>query len=75
MYTITLKVRIGEDGRLRLDIPANVPPGPAEVVLVVNPLDPQQMRDIRELRGLGEEIWKGIDAQEYVDRLRGERER
>lgn len=24
-------------------------------------------RSIRELRGLGKEIWKGIDAQAYVD--------
>jgi len=26
---------------------------------------------LTELRGLGKEIWEGIDAQEYVDRLRG----
>jgi hypothetical protein len=25
---------------------------------------------ILELRGLGKEIWRGIDAQEYVDRER-----
>ena len=28
-----------------------------------------------ELEGLGAEIWKGIDAQEYVDNLRDEWER
>lgn len=27
-------------------------------------------RSIAELRGLGEEIWAGIDAQAYVDQLR-----
>jgi hypothetical protein len=26
--------------------------------------------DIRELHGLGKEIWEGIDAQEYVNALR-----
>ena len=26
--------------------------------------------DIMELEGLGKEIWEGIDAQEYVRRLR-----
>ena len=26
--------------------------------------------DIRKLRGLGKEIWQGIDAQEYVDKER-----
>jgi len=27
-------------------------------------------RDIFELRGLGKEIWEGIDAQKYVDKER-----
>ena len=31
-------------------------------------------RSIMELAGLGKEIWEGIDAQEYVDELRGKRE-
>ena len=31
-------------------------------------------RSIMELEGLGAEIWEGIDAQEYVDKLRGKRE-
>jgi hypothetical protein len=29
-------------------------------------------RSIMELHGLGAEIWKGIDAQEYVNELRNE---
>lgn len=29
-------------------------------------------RSLLELRGLGAEIWEGIDAQEYVDELRDE---
>ena len=29
-------------------------------------------RSIMELHGLGAEIWKGIDAQEYVNELRSE---
>ena len=28
-------------------------------------------RNITELRGLGKEIWQGIDAQEYVNQERG----
>lgn len=27
---------------------------------------------IAELRGLGAEIWRGVDAQQYVDELRNE---
>ena len=33
-----------------------------------------EKHSIMELRGLGKEIWEGIDAQEYVDELRGKRE-
>jgi hypothetical protein len=29
-------------------------------------------RSIMELHGLGAEIWNGVDAQNYVDKLRGE---
>jgi len=30
----------------------------------------KSQRSIREIRGLGEEVWKNLDAQEYVDRER-----
>jgi hypothetical protein len=47
------------------------------VKLLVDSLDvadaaPHQQRRLSELRGLGKEIWEGIDAQEYVNRLRSE---
>ena len=47
------------------------------VKLLIDSLDvsdavPRQQRRISELRGLGKEIWQGIDAQEYVNRLRNE---
>lgn len=28
-------------------------------------------RSLSELRGLGKELWQGVDAQEYVNELRG----
>ena len=34
--------------------------------------EPQKQHSIMELAGLGAEIWEGIDAQEYVNQLRGE---
>ena len=34
--------------------------------------DEPQNHSILELAGLGAEIWKGIDPQEYVNQLRGE---
>lgn len=33
-------------------------------------LTPKPKRSILELRGLGKEIWKDIDAQEYVNQER-----
>ena len=33
---------------------------------------PTEKRSLLELEGLGAEIWKGIDAQEYVNELRNE---
>ena len=32
---------------------------------------PRGERSLLELEGLGAEIWQGIDAQEYVNKLRG----
>ncbi len=34
--------------------------------------DKRPKRSLRELRGLGKEIWQGIDAQEYINELRAE---
>ena len=47
------------------------------VKLLVDSLDVpeaalRQQRRLSELRGLGKEIWEGMDAQEYVDKLRSE---
>lgn len=33
---------------------------------------PRRKRQLTELRGLGKEIWAGIDAQEYVNEMRDE---
>ena len=33
-------------------------------------VSPQPTHSLRELRGLGKETWKGIDAQTYVDEER-----
>ncbi len=35
-------------------------------------VETQKKHSIVELRGLGKEIWQGIDAQEYVNKLRDE---
>ncbi len=35
------------------------------IILVPKPVDP-----IEELRGLGREVWSGVDVQDYIDRER-----
>ncbi|MHB8625604.1 MAG: hypothetical protein ACYDBJ_15520 [Aggregatilineales bacterium] len=39
-----------------------------------SPVSPKTPRIHRlvELRGLGKEIWEGLDAQDYVDQMRNE---
>jgi len=39
---------------------------------IIDALDVPQQHSLSELRGLGKEIWEGIDAQEYADQLRRE---
>ncbi|MEW6102657.1 MAG: hypothetical protein AB1630_02370 [bacterium] len=52
MQTLTLETTIKEDGKLQIDIPCSLSKGPAEVVIVVQPLS---TKPIHSLRG----IWKG----------------
>ncbi len=41
---------------------------------LIRPSEPKKrkQRSLLELEGLGSEIWKGVDAQKYVDDLRDE---
>ena len=71
METIQLTAMIGKDGALHIDAPVKFPPGPAEVLVVVNPISKRdELVDWSDAYGLGKEIWEGIDAQEYVNQLR-----
>lgn len=38
--------------------------------LILREDSPRPVRSLLELRGLGKEIWEGMDAQEYVNRER-----
>ena len=41
-----------------------------ELAVLVHRRSSPPLRSILELRGLGKEIWQGIDAQQYVNRER-----
>jgi hypothetical protein len=75
VHTVAIEGLIDGDGHLRLDIPVDLPPGPVDVVVIIGPERLSGSHDIRELRGLGKEVWAGMDAQKYVSGLRDEWER
>jgi hypothetical protein len=67
------------DGRV-VELDEDLGAGARRLTLVVieepssarGPAVPPQRRSLTELIGLGSEIWKGVDAQEYVNELRRE---
>lgn len=73
MQTIQMQATVGEDGKLRLEVPCQLPPGPAEVVVVVQTKDvSQRKRSLTASLGAAKGVWTDEDAQNYVDRLRDE---
>ena len=76
MKTVKTSGNVSPDGNLRIEVPSGLPPGPVDIVLVLEPRTPQAPpRAVvrwEELEGLGKEIWHGEDAQAYVNRLREE---
>ena len=77
MKTLTVESEIQNDGKLRIEVPCDLPPGRVEVVLTVRPqsgggaiVRPRWA----DLYGLGRDVWQGIDAQQYVRELRQDRE-
>jgi hypothetical protein len=73
METVNLHTVIDQDGKLRLEVPYSTAPEPAEVVVVIHPVQPATppLR-WRDFYGLGKEIWGDVDAQHFVNRLRNE---
>src|SRR5437762_9396612 len=41
MITVTLQTTIGPDGTIHLDIPSDLPPGPAEIQVTIEPIPPK----------------------------------
>ena len=73
MMTMTIRSEITSDGTLRIEVPCDLPPGPVEVVLTVQPQSGAPTRPFGnwdEVYGLGREVWHGVDPQQYVRDLR-----
>ena len=69
MKTLSADVNVEEDGVLRIELPANLPPGPAEVVLVVQPKGvPRPGVKLRSGLFLGRPV-EGFDVDSALDEL------
>ena len=73
--TLHLQAVVGPDGRIKLDIPCDLPPGPAEIVIVISAPSEKPTRSWHDITGVGREIWKDTDAQGYVNGPRDEWDR
>ena len=77
MKTMLGQAEVTEERMLRIELPCDLPPGPVEVVVVVGPRTDVGRVATRQwdgLYGLGSEVWRGIDARQYVAELRQDRE-
>jgi len=70
MTTITLQTKIDKDGHLHLDIPCGLPPGPVEVVVVVQPQPTTGGPPFETLAGfLAAELPAGIDVEAELQQM------
>ncbi len=70
---MTLQTEITADGKLRLELPIDLPPGAAEVVVVVQPVTPERRATGASLSGLfAREHRLDDDAMAYIRQLRHE---
>lgn len=55
MTTMTVRSHVGPDGALRLEVPIGLPPGPVEVVVVVQPASPSEVETTQDRTATGNE--------------------
>jgi hypothetical protein len=77
VQTLTVPGVVTDQGTLRIETPVDLPPGPVEVEVTIRPAPrppaPSEWK-WADLYGLGAEIWRGVDVQEYLRELREDRE-
>lgn len=72
MQVVKTKGEVGTDGRLRLDVPVELPPGAVELVLVVGTTPQPNGQNYNFADVAGKLQWQG-DALEVQRKLRDER--
>jgi len=69
-----LNAVIGEDRQMTITLPASVPPGPVDVVVVVAPSQQSSVNPLAYY-GIGRDLRTDQDPQDHVNELRDEWER
>jgi hypothetical protein len=77
MTTIPIRGEVTGQGTIRIEVPCDLPAGPVEGVLVLQPVN--GVTGVHEpkweqLYGLGKEIWQGVDVEQYLREMREDRE-
>jgi hypothetical protein len=73
MKTMTVQTEITADGKLRIELPVDLPPGAAEVVIVVQPTTPVRPATGASLSGLfAREENPDDDVLAFIRQLRHE---
>ena len=75
--TVTISGIVEADGRLRLDGPVPVEPGPVQVTVrsTANRRDdnvPAKPPMIADMAGVGGDLWRKINVDDYLQQLRDE---
>jgi hypothetical protein len=73
MKTITMQTQIAADGKLCFELSTDLPPGPAEVVVIVQPSAPAPARSTVSLSGRFPVVATADDGVvDYIRQLRRE---
>lgn len=75
---ITMSGTVEADGRLRVEDPVPIDPGPVEVTVRAKDRDHPsagETRSILDLAGVGGHLWQRIDVDKYLRELRDEWDR
>jgi hypothetical protein len=77
MQTLKVHSEVTDEGMVKIEVPCDLPAGPVEVEVTIRPMTPPTEPSAwkwESLYGLGAEIWRGIDAKEYLRELREDRD-
>lgn len=75
---VTMRGTVEPGGKLRLEGPVPVKPGPVDVTVRPvgdRPAGQKKARTLLDMAGVGAELWQKIDVDRYIRRMREEWDR